>query len=217
MNPRTDAIAESGFTPLSAPHQKVIHQWLDDYITTPHPDLGREGAVCPFVKPSLRTGSLATVERPWTGEQHIHDMVKTIQQAINLFTSMPWNAPKPTLRSLIVAMPDLAPNDWWLIDEGHRLAKDDAVSNGIMIGQFHPACTAPAARNPLFPVNQAPLPLIAVRNMAFHDIIFLHDHAGWFPHYRDRYEHFYAPDTKIDPHFRRLFTTANEKTPRGAS
>lgn len=204
-------IATSGFTPLPSEHRDVIWRWLDDYITAPHPELGRDGAICPFVKPSLRTGCLVTVERPWPDRQQPADMVETIQQAIRLFVTMPWNTRKASLRSLIVAIPDLAPADWWLIDEGHRLAKDDAIAAGIMIDQFHPACTVPAARNPLFPVNRSPLPLIAVRHMTFHDIVFLHDQPGWFRHYRNRFGHLYATGTKIDPYCLRLFTDASHK------
>jgi hypothetical protein len=39
-------------------------------------------------------------------------------------------------------------------DESYGALKDAAVGAGLMIGQFHPACAEPAARNPAFPVHR---------------------------------------------------------------
>jgi heptaprenyl diphosphate synthase len=56
-----------------------------------------------------------------------------------------------------------------------------------MIGQFHPECAEPAARNPAFRVSRSPVPLVAIRFMAVHDILFLGEQANWFAQYHRRF------------------------------
>lgn len=192
---------------------RIFAEWLDEYIDAPHPDIGRDGQVCPFVAPALRADSLRLVSYLWPEPPALPTMLAFIRVAIRRFIAMPWSSPNSNLHALVVAMPDLPVEGWSLIDEGHEAAKDDAVAGGIMLGQFHPRCAAPAARNPLFPVNRSPFPLFAIRHMALHDILFLHDSAQWFPHYRARFGRRYAAG-RIDPHFGALFRIACERTDR---
>lgn len=55
-----------------------------------------------------------------------------------------------------------------------------------MLGQFHMTCPEPAVRNPDFPVMLSPLPFFAIRHMAQHDVLFLHQHRDWFSLYDAR-------------------------------
>jgi hypothetical protein len=61
------------------------------------------------------------------------------------------------------------------------------IENGMMLGQFHPLCPAPAARNPTFKNKISPIPLFALRHIAAHDILFLHTRPDWFERYRSLY------------------------------
>ncbi|MFI6582229.1 DUF6875 domain-containing protein [Embleya sp. NPDC050493] len=196
------------FVTLDAERDRELHAWLGDYIARPHAELGRDGPVCPFVEPSLRADSLIAVGHRWEGPPHLPRMVRMIEDATRMFRSIDWKVRNPQLHALVVLVTDLPEDGWWLIDEGHRATKDRAVAEGLMLGQFHPDCRAPAARNPLFPVNRAPWPMIAIRNMAFHDILFLHDHPGWFANYRARYSRYYDGGARIDPRFASLYASA---------
>jgi heptaprenyl diphosphate synthase len=61
------------------------------------------------------------------------------------------------------------------------------VENGIMIGQFHPKCHTAAVHDPAWrSVSVAPVPLIAMRKMVIHDILFLRE-KRWFLEYSKRY------------------------------
>lgn len=40
-----------------------VDEWMDSYITQPHEQLGRSGAVCPFVMPARRADAVETVVR----------------------------------------------------------------------------------------------------------------------------------------------------------
>lgn len=90
----------------------------------------------------------------------------------------------PDLVSLIVTFPELGRAHWRLIDEGHRICKTAVVRNGLMLGQFHPLCDAPAAHNQTFAVNRAPIPLMVIRQMAPHDVLFLEEDPLWLECYR---------------------------------
>nr|AZG02880.1 hypothetical protein [Streptomyces olivaceus] len=207
MNPG-DAVSKSKFSPLDADLEKRVSDWLENYVNAPHPDLGRDGPICPFIEPALRADSLFTVSRDWEGAYTLEAMVTAIEEAQDHFRSIDWPSRNTTLHGLVVVFGNLPRAGWWLIDEGHRAAKDAAVARGLMLGQFHPECEAPAARNPLFPVNRSPYPMIAIRNMAFHDILFLHDNPDWFEQYRKRYDRYYSAAARIDPRFTALFEEA---------
>jgi heptaprenyl diphosphate synthase len=112
------------------------------------------------------------------------------------------------LHSLVVTIEDMPADSWSLIDVAHPAAKPDAVERGLMLGQFHPACPTPSVHNAGFPVNQAPVPLVVVRPMALHDLLFLHDDPHYFEAYRRHFAHRYAPSTRPPAHLKELYTTA---------
>ncbi|MBW1602232.1 hypothetical protein JJV70_08930 [Streptomyces sp. JJ66] len=195
----------SPFRPLSSRQHELLDAWLADYIGAPHPRLGRSGAVCPFVAPARRANFLTLVRCDWTAGSDTARLVELLQAAMDHFDALLTVSANPALESLIVVFDGMRREEWILVDEAHRAAKDTAVSRGLMLGQMHPECAAPAAHNPLFPVNRSPLPLTAVRRMAFHDILFLHQRPAWFEQYRERYGSHYRSAAKVDPSFVRLF------------
>jgi len=42
-------------------HAAALLDWLKDYISVPHPEIGRSGPVCPFVPLSLRSDQVRIV------------------------------------------------------------------------------------------------------------------------------------------------------------
>ncbi|KAK1184905.1 polyprenyl synthetase family protein [Streptomyces sp. NBS 14/10] len=187
----------------------LIHDWLNGYIAQPNDRLGRGGAVCPFVAPSLRAGSLEIQVRTVGSAPVVGTVIDMVHHALDEFDLIEWEGSNPALRSLLVAMPDLAPTECHLLDEAHRAVKSAAVRRGMMIGQFHPLCEEPAARNPGFRVNRSPVPLVAIRPMALHDILFLKDRKDWFDEYHRRFGSHYKPSRDaIEPLFVELFQRA---------
>lgn len=194
---------------------RIVNEWLGEYVEAPHPDLGRTGAVCPFVMPSRRAATLVVRSCEWTAwrpagaESGLARMLALIEEIVDHFERIEWAATNAMLHALLVVMPDLPHQDWHLIDDAHRQVKDEIVARGLMIGQFHPECLEPAARNPVFPVNRSPVPAFAIRNLALHDVLFLNSNRQWFEHYRAHFGPRYTGH--VDPLFRSLFDEASRR------
>jgi hypothetical protein len=182
-----------------------ISDWYDEYITKEHPQLGRNGPVCPFVAPAIRADSLYCLTHEWRGAFEVSRMHGLINAIIERFASLRWPTKNSNLHGLVVVITGLPQHTWWLVDEGHRQAKSAVVERGYMIGQFHPLCDQPAALNPLFAVSRSPYPLFAIRNMAVHDILFLHSDPVWFAHYEQRFGHRFATNAGVGDPYRALF------------
>ncbi|WP_130799127.1 DUF6875 domain-containing protein [Streptomyces otsuchiensis] len=197
--------AEALFRPLSAGQQRRLTGWLADYVSAPHPELGRPGAVCPFVRPAQRAECLELVRVRWPRGGSAAELERLTHRLMDRFEAGLAQSPNPSLASVICVFDGMGPSEYGLVDEAHRRVKDTAVQREMMLGQMHPACEAPSARNPLFPVNRAPLPMMAVRRMAFHDILFLHQHPVWFEKYRARFGSHYHAAQRVEPELVRLF------------
>lgn len=167
---------------------RLIQDWLAGYIMKPHDNLGRAGPVCPFVGKAMRSSSIFVAAAMMDGAPDGRMMEDTVAEAITHFHSLARDSADPEHTALIVAFPQLSRHQWHLIDEVHRHRKTAAVRDGLMLGQFHPECTAPAVHNPDFAVNRAPLGLIVIRHIAAHDFLFLDTDPVWM-HYYDKTMH----------------------------
>ncbi|GLZ27872.1 hypothetical protein Lesp02_00620 [Lentzea sp. NBRC 105346] len=181
-----------------------VLMWLDDYVSAPHPDLGRSGDVCPFVRVA-RMRRHATLALRYDVEGGSGDEVaEAVREEMGEFSQQ---VPAQTTTRIVVfpAIPDQC---WEVVDEVYSELKDEAVGQGLMIGQFHPRCREPAVRNPAFPVSRSPLPLFALRWMAVHDILFLGDRKHWFDRYRARFGTQHQNGRVSDPLLRERYAEA---------
>ncbi|WP_433598112.1 DUF6875 domain-containing protein [Nocardia sp. CA-135953] len=187
---------------------ETVSDWLENVVSQPHPGLGRAGPVCPFVLPALRADALSVLIHDWHGPHDVTGMVSLIDDITRRYRESEPISPNRKLHAMVVVIAGLPENHFDLVDEGHRAAKGSVIEQGYMLGQFHPRCQEPAARNPLFPVNRAPYPLYAIRQMAVHDILFLHHERRWFERYRRAYGHHYTGTTRVDRFLRDLYGAA---------
>ncbi|KUO06369.1 DUF6875 domain-containing protein [Streptomyces sp. DSM 15324] len=164
-----------------------VDEWLDSYITQPHEQLGRSGAVCPFVMPARRADAVETVVRLVGPAASLSLLKEIIRCGLDEFEQFDWQTSNAALRALLIVLPDLPHEAFGMLDEAHAQVKTETVERGLMIGQFHPECDEPAARNPAFMVSRSPVPLVAVRAIAVHDILFLGERADWFAQYHRRF------------------------------
>ncbi|NJQ08642.1 DUF6875 domain-containing protein [Streptomyces lonarensis] len=196
---------EAVFRPLTPVLRRRLTDWLAEYVAEPHPELGRPGAVCPFVRPAQRAHCLELVRVRWPADGDVAQLVRLTQRLMDRFEARLPQSPNPALASVICVFDGMRPESYHLVDEAHARIKGAAVARGMMLGQLHPDCPAAAARNPAFPVNRAPVPMMAVRRMAFHDILFLHRDPVWFETYRARFGSHYLAAHRVEPELVRLF------------
>jgi hypothetical protein len=149
----------------------------------------RPRTVCPFVEYYLRNNSLfMTFHSEITGEE-VEPIVKLLLDYINPFIVGRDNKGVDYgNKALLVVFPRLISTNYHSLDVVQEVSKDKMVENGLMIGQFHPECRTSAIHNSAWRgVSVAPYPLIAMRHMVVHDILFLRDRRNWFLHYHSRY------------------------------
>ncbi|MGV9316827.1 DUF6875 domain-containing protein [Streptomyces sp. NPDC003691] len=164
--------------------RSAVLQWLVDFVGQPHRDLGRDGAVCPFVEPALRADALVLEERTGYTDPTPGALRDLLRRMAASFTALPRAG---ALRALVVVLPDFPESRGHLLDSLQAEAKPRLAEEGLMLGQFHPRCDDRAVRNPRLPVSRAPVPLLALRDMALHDILFLDSDARCFHAYRRRF------------------------------
>lgn len=154
-----------------------ILRWSEEFLVTSHPDLGRTGPVCPYTAPSLRKDLyyLATPVDDGGGL----DMPALVSRL------RVWHGrlgaglseSERELLALLVVLPHLDHEDSTELDELQRKAKDEFVSDGLMIGQFHPVCPEPGLWSRTFRPLRSPVPLLAVRQLLVFDLPFLESEA----------------------------------------
>ncbi|MET3985331.1 DUF6875 domain-containing protein [Streptomyces sp. PvR034] len=179
--------------------EAVVQEWLRDYVSRPHEELGRDGDVCPFVEPAERAGTLMMHTRTGLTGASGGELRSLVREMARTFRTTHWPRSNPTMYAYVLILPDLPQPQWSELDRTQALLKAELAEGGLMLGQFHPECPEPAARNPRFPVSRSPVPLLAMRNMALHDVLFLHNDSRLFAEYQHRFGGRYERGAVADP------------------
>lgn len=181
------------------PHLEAVRQWLADFVLQPHPLLLRDGPVCPFVGPAIRQGTLLLSER-WLGRPVTEQLATTeLLDCVRSFQELAWAGPNRRLHATIVLFPELTDPESALLHHAHNAMKEDLLRQDVMMSPFHPECADHAARNTAFRTFRSPVPMVAIRRLAFHDIIFLYQEKDRFLHYARRFGERYRQPAALDP------------------
>lgn len=171
------------------PAARMIFDWARDYLSRPHPDLGRPGPVCPYVPGSLRSSHF------WVTAHHgvqpePAELVQTVLRYRDWFVRLqPDDGHRAQLKTILVLFPDIATADApRLVDQTQLLLKTEFVRAGLMVGEFHPGPPqAPGLWNADFRPLRSPVPLLAIRHMVPSDLPFLTGDAGHLAAYLARF------------------------------
>lgn len=170
----------------------VLH-WASEYLCTPNDRMRRSRSgpaesVCPFVKPSL-AGNCAYVDirREINGlcPEPIVDAMLKYRETIS--SVPPFNSAEQGLKTIIVVFPEISAELAPVLDLVHRRIKTAYVCDGLMVTQCYPGCDLRSVRNPELRVYDSPYPLMALRRMAIHDILFVREDKEWFSAYSARF------------------------------
>ena len=164
-----------------ARYQTRIREWATTYLTAPHPELGREGSVCPFTAASIEKQMfwITCVERSDLTAEDIEEVTSGMVMIFNHLS--PTERPASLLKTILILFPEVA--DYNLIDQAQRHLKEEAIPAGLMVGQFYPGCEEPGIRNPSFRPLRSPLALLAIRHMVSSDFPFLASNKRWVEEY----------------------------------
>ena len=173
---------------VSVRDTKRLFEWIEVYICQPHPQLGRTGSVCPFVRLSIERGALSMSFHYEIDGSRVNTLKRTIYGYAAKFLELPYSDERDReLQALLVIFPNIPEERADVIDLVHAQLKTHFVEKGLMLGQFHPNCPETAAHNPFFRVSVSPFPLFAIRYMVLHDILFLSKQEQWFAEYYSRF------------------------------
>jgi hypothetical protein len=166
------------------PYVREILAWARRYLVSPHPELGRNGPVCPYTQPSLHKGlfHLAAL----SGDGDVNEAVESLRAWYERIGAT-MSATDRELLTVLLVLPHLDYTDASGLDALQRVAKDKFVEDGLMIGQFHPVCDAPGLWNADFKALRAPVPLLAIRKLVVFDLPFLVEHKAHAESYIRRF------------------------------
>lgn len=164
----------------------ILRVWALDYLARPNGELGRDGPVCPYVKPAIAHHALRSVFISGDTELSVERMCAVVDDAVDLFLALtrPEGAGAQQ-QALLVVFPDLT--DFTRVDAVHAARKGKCVAAGMMLGQFYPGCGQPGLWSKDFRPLDAPLPMLVVRNMMPSDYPFLVGNSEWLFAYMSRF------------------------------
>ena len=164
---------------------RTIVEWAKDYLAQPHPELGRSGPVCPFVRPAMARGTMFLTV--WPGARLDTDEVESVVRSFrDWFLELePAEGREAQYKSINILFPDIPPSEVGrLIDGTQERLKPVYVRDGIMIGEFHPGPPKKAGLwNKDFRPLKSPIPLLSIRHMVATDFAFLRDRREFMEAY----------------------------------
>ncbi|HUC24727.1 MAG TPA: hypothetical protein VMA73_18610, partial [Streptosporangiaceae bacterium] len=146
--------------------------WMYQRLMQSHPELGRNGAVCPYLELAVAEGrhciSLIRIDTP-DDSQRLADAVLAWLPRIS------GAADKARGQESVIFVPVGADTPVLAAVIGHvqRDLRSDAIHAGRMIGDFLPGHDAPGVHNAAFRPLESPWPVLGIRTMVETDILFL--------------------------------------------
>jgi Domain of unknown function (DUF6875) len=147
-------------------------RWLYGTLMRPAPDLGRKGAVCPYLDQAAKVGrvSLNVVH-----VEDEHDFQRLAATAADWLERIRGAAEADGKYESVLFLPVGAP-DPVLVDCVTRVQRElraRALDRGCMVGEFFPGHPMPGIHNPAFRPLTSPRPILGIRTMVDTDILFL--------------------------------------------
>jgi hypothetical protein len=163
----------------------TIVDWTRNYLAQPHPELGRSGPVCPFVRPAMNKGTL--FYSVWRGADLDPAEVQSLAASFREFflELEPVQGRDAGYKNIVIIFPDMPLSEVErLIDGTKDLLKPVYAREGIMIGEFHPLPPNMAGLwNEDFRPLRCPLPMLAIRHMVATDFAFLKERRDFMEAY----------------------------------
>ena len=173
---KTSKLADNDLAALHA-----VADWIKTFVVRPHEDLGRAGAVCPFVPGALERKTL------WLAPEQIADRgVPHVVELINGYKSLfldaePTDGDDANYKVIVVVFTDLSADRAQGVfdDLLQQLAVPSYVEDGIVFGPFYEGNEGTGIYNSSFRPFQSPVPFLFVRQGVISDWKFFLDTEDW--------------------------------------
>jgi hypothetical protein len=181
---RTRQIASGDLAALRA-----VAGWIKSFVVRPHQDLGRDGAVCPFVPKALEGKTL------WLAPEHVAgrsaaEVVQLIKgYKTQLLQALPVDGDGVNLESMVVVFTDL-PEDragGLFNDVLKQLAVPFYEEDGLVIGGFYEGNEGTAVYSRSFRPFTSPVPFLLMRHAVVSDWKFFLDDDDWLGRWARRF------------------------------
>uniref|UniRef100_A0A7S4KJ32 DUF6875 domain-containing protein n=1 Tax=Prymnesium polylepis TaxID=72548 RepID=A0A7S4KJ32_9EUKA len=149
--------------------------YLREFLSKPHPLLGRAGPTCPFVPKALKLDAMRIGVVPTGAAPSADEMVQIVRGFLPIYEGLtPSSGPTAVFKAVVLLFPHIplasAPQ---LIDGTQAALKEEFVSRGLMLGEFHLLNNAPGLHNDHFFPLRTVCPALAIRHMVPSDLVFL--------------------------------------------
>nr|AHE14797.1 hypothetical protein asmbl_22 [uncultured bacterium] len=161
---------------MSYDRKALARRWISEYTPNPHPDLGRDGVVCPFMVRALRRNYVTMVTFDATaGEEALMALARRLRDA-SLRRAKEVGSDRTYLVSMVVpyGLPD--PELKAMVGRVHSALKPEFVQMGYMAGDFWPDHETVGLHSDTFRPFSSPIPLLGMRPMVPADLMFFIKH-----------------------------------------
>ncbi len=178
--------------------------WVQTFLVDPNPNMKRSRdstgeSICPFAKAVLAENALYMAfhhEVNGKSAELIESIVLGYRETFK--KSTPFHPGDRLKKALLVIFPEIPPLETTVLDVVHRNIKSQFVHDGLMVAQFHAHCDGRSVHHPGLKVYTSPHPLIAMRYMALHDILFVDENESWFASYDQRFGSRFKEPEKLE-------------------
>jgi hypothetical protein len=169
-----------------SPEARIV-RWAEEYLMRPHPDLGRGGAVCPFVDGSLQRGLffVACHTGRFSDSREVAQLIRPYKAKFLELEPRP--GAEAQYKTILILFPYMN-GATEVLDQVQAELKPEFADLGLMVGQFHSRPPPlPGLWNTNFRPFHSPVPLIAIRFMVAGDFPFLKMEARFVTAYLRRW------------------------------
>jgi heptaprenyl diphosphate synthase len=181
----------------------------DGKLTRP-PNANPSTVICPFLKAALETDHFQMAFHP---EINGTDPVSVQELMISYIGKFKMMGPfhEENKKVLLIVFPNLEPRNVKVLDHVHEGVKTHFVKAGLMVAQFHSKCNEPSVHNKKLKTQVSEYPLMAIRYMQRHDILFLADSPEWFNYYERFFGDQLGTEKEKPDYYYDLYQSARQK------
>lgn len=150
-----------------------IARYVTEFLTSGNPELGREGAVCPYAAKALEQDLIRLTAFPLeeADEAAVCAGMESLRGLLDRLGDSGADLRDRAIVAVFPRLPIQAGSK--MVERVQKALKPAFIARELMIGQFYPGCPEPGLWNRGFRPLQTPAVSLAVRNITIFDAPFM--------------------------------------------